>query len=472
MRPIFGQIASRVFLWQRANHAVFLARNIVLAWFISPSEQGWFATGLNLTIYFTLLTTFEFRTPILTTRNPSRELWNTQWSAEMALSLTALLLGLAATPLLLRTRDIPIVASLLGLLVANVVEVSASSHLYAAEKAMEFPFLTALRTVVNILSFGVCLLIAVMGWGWEAMVIDRMISAIMIATVLWTRSGLRLRFQFDYEQIRYLWSTIKVLFLCGVFGKIAMGFDMYAVGRWLSGEAAGLYQMALKWALVPMEIGGGFLAMMALSWHAAHAHEGQDALRRSYHQITFHLVRFCAWTTVCLALFLSELFRWVYKPEWQAVPGFFLLLLPYIFARPFQQNCFQVLLAMKQNRFLLGVSIVHAGLLIVLTLLALPWGLTGIIVAAGASLLASYALLEQKIHRLLKTELGTLFVHPLLIAFATLALAYSLGCFGLAPAILFSIKVALSVLYTFTAYGEWSRGRRRAEESVVGSDAG
>ncbi len=463
MRPVFGHLASRVFIWQRANHAVFLARNIVLAWFISPKEQGWFATGLNLTIYFTLLTTFEFRTPILTTKNPSRELWNTQWSAEMLLSLVALLAGLVAMPVLLKTRSLPIVASLLGLLIANVVEVSASSHLYATEKAMEFPFLTALRTVVNILSFGVCVLVAASGWGWEAMVIDRVISAVMIASVLWFRSGLRLRFQLDRNQIRYLWGTLNILFVCGAFGKIAMGFDMYAVGRWLGGEAAGLYQMALKWAVVPMEIGGGFLSMMALSWHASHAHEGQDAVRRSYRQVTFHLVRFCAWTATCLVMLLPELFRWAYKPEWQVVPVFFPLLLPYIFARPFQQNCFQVLLAMKQNRFLLGVTVVHAGLVVVLTLLALPWGLTGIIVAAGASLLTSYAILEYKIYSVLGTKPQDLFMKPLLLAFATLSLSYGCSRFVANPFLLIGIKAVLCILYTAAAHAEWSRGRKMGE---------
>ncbi|MBI4027024.1 MAG: hypothetical protein HY360_18715 [Verrucomicrobia bacterium] len=38
--------ASRVFLWQRANQAIFLSRNILLAWFISPAGYGDFIPQL------------------------------------------------------------------------------------------------------------------------------------------------------------------------------------------------------------------------------------------------------------------------------------------------------------------------------------------------------------------------------------------------------------------------------------------
>ncbi|MDD2709619.1 MAG: oligosaccharide flippase family protein [Verrucomicrobiae bacterium] len=120
--------ARQVFPWQRANQLLFLARNILLARYLLPSEQGSFAAGLNLASY---------------------------------------------------------VAVLSALLLTGVIEASFSTHLYLTEKNLDYAWLTSLRTLINLATFAVCLGLAASGWGWKALVADRLAAGIFAVVLPW-----------------------------------------------------------------------------------------------------------------------------------------------------------------------------------------------------------------------------------------------------------------------------------------------
>lgn len=204
--------ASRIFLWQRANHTIYLARNILLALYITPAEFGDFAIALNLATYIAIFGTLEFRTAFFTTKELTPEQLRAQWSAEVALNVFTLILGLLLSPWLATTRASGIVTAMLCLLVVNLIEASFSTHLYLLEKDLRFPFITALYTVVNLVSFLACLALAIMGWGLGALVADRLIAAGVKWLVLGRKSGWRPRFQIELRSLLHYWSSIRVLF--------------------------------------------------------------------------------------------------------------------------------------------------------------------------------------------------------------------------------------------------------------------
>jgi O-antigen/teichoic acid export membrane protein len=458
-RPPLKELASKIFVWQRANQFIFLCRNIVLARFIFPSDQGVFATALNLTIYFSLFTTFEFRSAIITTKDPSQKLKNTQWSSELLLTCFTFLIGIIAVPFLIASRGLPIVVCLIGLLIANLLDALTSSHLYLSEKKLEFPFLTAMRTIVNGVSFAVAIGFAVFGFGWKAMLIDRLFSSSVISFILWRRSKLSLRFELDRESLVYLWNFTKTLFVIGAFVKIGTGMDMYVTGKYLGPDDAGLYQMALKWAAIPMDLGGGFLSLMALSWYSSHALESPDALKKAYRQMTFHQIRFCSWVAVGLAMFLGDLFQFVYKAEWQSVPSLYLMLFCFALIRPMYQNCFQAMIASKQTSFLLKASLVHALLAVLLSFALVKWNLSGVIVAATISLGVTYLLIEWNFWRTWKFGIFSTLLQPVLLAVSFLLLSELIQK-TLPQTSGFVLRIGLMTVYTAIAYGEWSRGRK------------
>lgn len=448
--------ASRIFLWQRANHAIYLARNILLALYITPAEFGDFAIALNLATYIAIFGTLEFRTAFFTTKELTPEQLRAQWSAEVTLSALTLILGLLLSPWLATTRAGGIVTAMLCLLVVNLIEASFSTHLYLLEKDLRFPFITALYTVVNLVSFIVCLALAIMGWGLGALVADRLIAASAKWFVLGRKSDWRPQFQIELRSLLHYWSSIRVLFLNGLLGKVLFGFDIYAIGKWIGSEANGIYAMAMKWAMLPMELGAGFLAIMALSLYSRQSHDNMETFRASYTEVTFYIVRFCLAIAVLMTIFMSDFFRVFYRNDWQAVPAIFCALLPYAMFRPLYQNVCQALQARKILWPIFWVMVVQSILVVALILLSISSGLVCVALAAGAALGLGYIALELHLHRSARHPLVFLFAAPLVLAALAAAthllMAHNSG---------FGVRVGLAAAYGAIAAWEWWSGRRR-----------
>jgi PST family polysaccharide transporter len=449
--------AGRVFLWQRVNQAVYLARNIVLARYIVPADYGDFATGLNLASYVAILSALEFRTAFFSRTDLADDAMRTQWSVEVLLNLLALLVGLALTPWMIGKYSTGIAAAMVGMLAVGVLEASYSTHLYLTEKRMEFPFLTVLRTLVNLASFAFCFALAVGGWGWKALLADRIAISALTGIALWHKAGWRPSFRLHRPSLGWYWGFVSVMFLNAIWSKILFGFDVFAIARRLGAEATGLYSMALKWALIPMELGAGFLAVMALSLYSKERAKGPEAIRAAYGEVTFHIVRFSAGIAVLMALFMEDFFRLAYGPEWRGVPAVFLALVPYAVWRPLYQNVCQGLQALQRLWFIFRVMTLQGVAAVVAIWWLAPKGLAPAALAVGGAIGLGHLLLEWRIWRETRYPLLRVFLWPLLLgscALATLALSVP-------PERAFILKMVVGLAYVALAAGEWAVGRRR-----------
>lgn len=455
MRSVPGG-AGRVFLWQRVNQAVYLARNIVLARYILPADYGDFAAALNLASYVAIVSALEFRTAFFSKPDLGEDAIRTQWSAEVLLNTLSLLLGLALAPFLGMKYPPSVLIAMGGLLAVGVIEAGFSTHLYLVEKRMEFPFLTALRTFVNLLSFALCLALAMAGWGWKALLIDRVAIALMTGAVLWAHTGWRPSLRLHRPSLRWYWGFVSVMFLNALWSKVLFGFDIFAIARRLGAEATGLYSMAMKWALIPMELGAGFLAVMALSLYSKERAKGKEALRTAYGEVTFHIFRFSTAITVLMALFMEDFFRLAYGPEWRDVPAVFLALLPYAIWRPLFQNVCQGLQAAQKLWTIFRVMAFQALFVVVAVWSLASQGLVPTALGAGAAVGVGHLWLEWRMWRETRYRFRFTFVPPIALA-APVLLETLLTS---APHRL-TVKISLAILYAALASWEWFVGRRR-----------
>lgn len=453
------EIAPKVFVWQRANHLIYLVRNVVLARFILPGPFGDFAIALNLASYIAIFGTLEFRTGFFTTKELTPEQIRAQWSAEVALAVVTFLFGLALSPWLLTTRSPAVVIAILCLLAVSIVEAAFSTRLYLLEKDLQFPFLMKVYTAVNGVSFVACLALAMMGWGIGALVADRCVAAAIKWVVFRRRSEWRARFELKKEHLMHYWNSVSVLFLTGLLGKVLFGFDIYAIGKWIGSESSGLYSMAMKWALIPMELGAGFLAIMALSLYSKQVHDSPEKFRASYTEVTFHITRFCLGIAVLMTIFMKDFFAILYLGAWQGVPVIFAALVPYAIFRPLYQNVCQALQARKVLWPIFWVMLMQAVLAVASIAWAVPRGPVFVALAAGGALAFGHLTLEILLHRDARQPLLFLFGAPTMLAVTTLAAAWcvvpleGLGGFG--------ARIALGVAYLAIAAGEWWVGRKR-----------
>jgi O-antigen/teichoic acid export membrane protein len=250
----------------------------------------------------------------------------------------------------------------------------------------------------------------------------------------------------------------------GMLCKIYLGLDMYLVGYLFGEGSAGIYQQAFKWAVIPMDIGTSFLATMALSWYASQVHLGTDKLVQAYRKITFHLLRFCIWVMAMLVLFLTDIFRWLYKPEWQEVPILFLFFLPYALGRPLMQNGYQVLQSMGKMKPVLWIAFIQAVASILFCFYGSKWGIHGLALAAGGSMIVGWLLSMVLISRSIQPGAHGKISIPLVLFLATLGLSW-LSQMHLSEMNSFLSRVFIAGIYSAVAYREWSSRKTFADRA-------
>jgi O-antigen/teichoic acid export membrane protein len=453
-------IAGPVFIWQRINHVIFLLRNILLALYILPGDLGSFTAGLNLAGYIAILSSFDFRTAFFSRKDLNEKEINTQWTMEVVLGCVTLLAGLALFPWIMEQRSSPIALCMIGLVVVTLMEASFSTHLYLLEKDLQFGYLSAVRTWINGSTFLVTLVLAWLGFGWVALLIDRVLSATVTGLVVVLKSGWRPRLIFDRTSIKWYGGFLGILFLNGLFLKIVYSFDVFAIAKRLGPAETGVYAMAMKWALIPMEIGANFLAVFALSYYAKQSHAGLEAFRRGYEEISFHILRFCLLIAVLMVLFMEDFFRIFYRDIWQGVPPVFHALLLYAVARPLFQNSCQAFQARKFLWPLFFILFLQALIGVPVLWEAASRGLIAVSIALGLVVLVGFLLGEIYLHRQLKHEGLQANLLPIVLSLFVLGIWW-FYLRNLDDPMALIAKILLGIVYGVVAWLEWNRMKQK-----------
>ena len=227
------KLGRAVFFWQQLSYVLFFARSVVFMRMIAPETFGAFAFATTLASYIALLRAFDFRTPVITSKNLSNNLLSTQYGSELGLCLLNFAAALLLAPWVGGHYGGAVLGATFGLLLVDLLDASYSTPLYQAERDLKFPLISRARATINLLSFGVCVLLAWKGQGLLALVVDRLLSSLLLGLVIWQQSDWKLSFRWDRESFRYLAGFSGVLFCCGMLGKVLFGFDLFMLGtRW------------------------------------------------------------------------------------------------------------------------------------------------------------------------------------------------------------------------------------------------
>ncbi|MDD2708040.1 MAG: oligosaccharide flippase family protein [Verrucomicrobiae bacterium] len=454
----FQSLASKVFWWQQAANVLTFGRSILLMCLISAEGYGTFALASVLLSYFSILRSFDFRAPVVTAPEAHQRLLRTQYAVETGLCLVNIVLFAIATPLLARWYQNSLLLVTGALLLADGVDGCAGTPLYLTERALEFPYLTRLKAMIGYFSFAICLVLAWFGWGAWALAVDRMVVSSLVALCIWRRKVWSPGFAFDRESFRYLLNFGGALFFAGLWGKILFGFDIFLVGTLLGETSAGFYSRAQVFARLPMDLGTGFLGLMALALYAAARRESNEQTYQRYEMMSANIARISMWMAGGIALALDQALPFLLKKkgqEWLPMVPIFWALLPYAVGRPLFQNAAQCITSLHEQRFFLLVvsvlSVIYGALLIWLVKVSILWTAA----ASGLVLIIGFFWLEHRLHRRLGGTSWRTALMPLLLLAAALALRLGLDRLSLDAAWKMTAIVILGLVYTAAAYGEW-----------------
>jgi teichuronic acid exporter len=457
---VLSDLGRRVFWWQQILYVLSFARAILLMKWIGPTDFGVFALATTLASYVGFLKAFDFRAPFIASKELNPQMLSTQFVTEIGISFVSLLALFGLSPWIQATHGEAVFLALLILLCVNVLEALYSTPLYLAERNLEFPVLTRWRAWINIFSFAVTVFMALRGFGVWSLVTDRVLNAGLLGILVWRRTSWKTAFRWDRESMLYFVRFGKVLFGCGLLGMVFFSFDLFMLGTFWTKEDTGLYSRAIAWGRLPMEIGAGFLSMMALAVYSAGARSSIQEVIRTHRELTFHIARITTWMAGLMAILIGDLVPLVFGQEWVGITPFFLILVPYAVARPLFQNSAQCLVALHEQwsffKVLLVLSIAYA------VGLFFSVGKSPLWVAYITSLLLvlGYLFIErQVIARLGASSWRTIFIPALLLLLALGGL-WLIGS-RVPTDLQLGAKIFWSALYSGIVFWEWKTFRSR-----------
>jgi teichuronic acid exporter len=421
-----------------------------------PEQFGVFALATTIGSYIGLLRAFDFKAPVIAAKKVEPPLLTTQFNAEVSLCVLNFLIALVLVPWLSKAYGNFVILVTLALLFMDGIDASYSTFLYQRERDMQFPVILKWKTAINFLSFGITIWMAWKGFGVWALVVDRAIVSLFLGFMLWSSSSWRPSWKWDRDSLLYLAKFGGALFVCGLFGKILFGVDQLIIGSLWSELDLGYYSRALVWAQLPMNVGSGFLSLIALAFYSSEARRSDEAAQKAHDEMTFNISRITMWMTGCMALLFSDVVPLLFGKNWGPIVPIFIALIPYAVSRPLFQNTAQALTSLHEQAFFTRVIVWVSILEVVLLALFQSYGILWIAVISGGVLVLGYLLLEWRVAQ----RLGRSGLHHLSIPVGMLMVALC-GIFipklHLSAFMNMAVKLTWTFVYSAVVYLEWRR---------------
>ncbi len=460
------QLGRRVFWWQQGSYVLSLLRSIVLMRLILPVDFGVFTLATTFCAYVTSLRAFDFRAPVIASKELQPRLLSTQFTSEFVVSLLNLVIFAALCPLLHGRYGGMTVVGVLVLVIVNGLDAAYSTPIYLSERNLEFPFLTKWRTFVNGISFGVCIVIALLGAGLWALLVDRLINSLFLGVILWRHTEWKLEWTWDRESFSYFVRFAGPLVGAGLLGNIIFGFDVIMLGTYWSVEDLGHYSRAMNWALRPMEMGSGFLGMMGLAIYSASVRNETQSTQKTYEVMTASISRITMWMTGMMGLMFKSVVPWLFGAKWEPMVPFFWALTLYAAARPLFQNAAQCITSLHEQKYFLYTVVAIAPIYALTVMGCVGHSPLWVGLAAGGVLAVGYALLERRIALRLGKSSWTIVLSPLGMLTLVGGCVAGMEYLQLNPTMYFFISAGIGFLYTGAAFWEWKTQERRVRSSM------
>lgn len=377
-----------------ASQAIRLASNLILTRLLFPE-----AFGMMALISVILMGLYQFTdvgiTPSIlqSKRGDDRAFLNTAWTIQ---ALRGICLWLVACALAWPAAQVYGAPELVQLLPVAALTLAITgfnpTKLDLANRHLRFGRVTAIDIATQLVGIVTAVALA---WWWGsvwALVVSGVLSAL---AGLWFMHrylpGEANRFRWERPAARELISFGKWIFLSTLCGFLVAQGDKLLLGRYLSLDTFGIYNIGFFLASFPLLLGGMVTRRLLIPIYRElpprESPENFAKLRRMRFAVTAGLLSM----TACFALTGVWLVGVLYDPRYQVagavVVAIALAQIPTIVVMTYDQAA----LAAGDSRRFFFLTLAKAALLIAALLIGLEWaGLRGALIGMGAAGLAAY----------------------------------------------------------------------------------
>lgn len=244
-KTLSGMIWS--FVQRFGTMAISLVSNIVLARLLTPDDYG--TIGM-LMIFIAVANTFVdggFGSALIQKKEPTKEDYSTIFWWNMFLSLVLYGVLYVCAPAVARFYDLPLLSQVLRVqgfvLILNALSIIQQNQL---RKQLKFKRLASVTVVSAVLSAGIAIVLAYMGWGVWALVAQQLMLSGFNAIQFWLLNKWVPLLTFSKDSFKQLFGFGGFMLLSSLINTIFNNINGLIIGRFFSTSTMGYFSQAKK----------------------------------------------------------------------------------------------------------------------------------------------------------------------------------------------------------------------------------
>ena len=399
---------------------------IIFAKLLTPDDFGTFAILMIFVGFMQIFTDMGTGAALIQIKDPSEKLLSSVFYFNLFVGLVLCVsLVLISGPIAL-FFDTPALQVLLQIISISFIITSfgvVQKVLY--EKHLNFKTVTIIETVSGLIGLVVGITAAFNGLGVLSFVLQALSTSLLRVVLLWIYSDWKPMFYFALEDLKDIWEFTKNLSIFNFVNYFSRNADNFLIGKFLGSPALGVYSVAYRIMLYPLQnISRTLLRVLFPAF--AQIQDDNEKFKKVYLRVIFFISLITFPLMTGLMATADVLVTVLFEDKWQNLAILLIILSPIGMMQAIVTTTGSIFMAKGNMRTFMRLSIFCSVVTVLFFVAGLPFGVEGV---AFFYLMSNFVLL-----------------YPILkISWEQIGLSVKRGTVEVLPVLIISIMMGLGV---------------------------
>ena len=351
---------------------------IIFAKLLTPDDFGMFAILMIFVGFMRIFTDMGTGAALIQIKNPSEELLSSVFYFNLFVGLVLCVsLILISGPIAL-FFEIPTIKDLLQIISISFIFTSfgvVQKVLY--EKHLNFKTVTIIETFSGLVGLVVGISAAYYGLGVLSFVLQALSTSFLGVVLIWIYSDWKPMFHFALVDIKHIWEFTKNLSIFNFVNYFARNADNFLIGKFLGSPALGVYSVAYRIMLYPLQnISRTLLRVLFPAF--AQIQDDNEKFQKVYLRVIFFISLITFPLMTGLMATADVLITVLFEDKWENLSILLILLSPIGMMQAIVTTTGSIFMAKGNMRTFVRLSVFCSIVTVVFFVAGLPFGVEGV----------------------------------------------------------------------------------------------
>ncbi len=351
---------------------------VIFARLLTPDDFGMYAILMIFVGFMAMFTDMGTGAALIHIKKPSDKLLSSVFYFNLFVGLIlSLSLVLMSSPIaqFFQTPKIKVLLEIISFtfIIASFGVVQKALY----EKNLNFKTITIIEIFASFISVGIGIGAAFYGLGVFSLILQTLSLNILLVTLYWVYSDWRPMFYFSLNDIKYIWQFTKNLSIFNIVNYFARNTDNFLIGKFLGSPALGVYSVAYKIMLYPLQnISRTLLRILFPAF--AQIQDDNKKFQKAYLRVIFFIALITFPLMAGLIATADVLVPVLFGDKWNNLHILLIILSPIGMIQSIVTTTGSIYMAKGNTKTLMKIGIISSTVTVLFFVLGLPFGVEGV----------------------------------------------------------------------------------------------